>query len=643
MAEATKKQANLAQAAQVEDYDSDESRVVDGTARIASSQVGARPQSSSRRPNPTKTRSHRDSHSDSGYISRTTTKNPAAPTTTTSSRPVVQHAAVATTPTKTSSSKQEALNKRSGPSKPVIHRYDSGRTSAQPPSNHTACTDPYCRDPHCDAQRVKERRKTIVAQPLPPEQHPQPQQYPVLHQYHRPAQYQYVSAQDLSNMPPPMPPAPRQRPASVYGYAMPSGQMPQPSPHYASYAPQPQMYTTQAPIANMGAVYQPASPVMPSPTSPTYPLGYPTQTSHPISARQVNPALPVLGPPKIAPLPDTRPHVSARRVEDKRYHDQLEPYSSESDFTLETDYSSSENDRRPRRRASHRRRPSEKAVTVIPHPSRPAAKKYYTEQQTLPTRSRRDTRPQQPLPRSGRSDGDVYYSDVGDSDRTARAVVDRPSYPSTSSTRRPSIATTSSSGRTKATMSSSNTDYSSHNRILVEGKHNRRSMYLPKDQRADLRQQQKIRDEEEAARRLKENVDAYQRGMNGNLDPHELTAENMRRKDGGNRPRSASYISNTRSHRSSASQGGGVGGIKIQSGGTVLHVYGDAKVEMRAGENGEPASFVIGAGSGGVGLEGGGVGGGGSRSSRSGRGKSDVRQKIIREENSFDDGYERGM
>lgn len=154
-------------------------------------------------------------------------------------------------------------------------------------------------------------------------------------------------------------------------------------------------------------------------------------------------------------------------------------------------------------------------------------------------------------------------------------------------------------------------------------------MYLPKDQRADLRQLQKLRHDEDEARRLQESVDAYQRGMQGNLDPYELTAENIRKKEDGRR-RSGSYVSNSKSQRSSTSQGGGGGGIKIQSGDTVLHVYGDAKVEMRAGENGEPASFVIA----------GGGDGGGSRSSRSGKGKSDVRQRVIREENSFDDGYE---
>lgn len=152
-------------------------------------------------------------------------------------------------------------------------------------------------------------------------------------------------------------------------------------------------------------------------------------------------------------------------------------------------------------------------------------------------------------------------------------------------------------------------------------------MYLPKEQRDELRHQQKLRDEEDERVRLRESVDAYQKGMQGNVDPYELTAENMRKKDDGRR-RSASYVSNSRSHRSSASQG--AGGIKIQSGDTVLHVFGDAKVEMRAGENGEPASFVIA----------GGGEGGGSRSSRSGRGRSDVRQRAIKEENSFDDGYE---
>lgn len=439
-------------------------------------------------------------------------------------------------------------------------------------------------------------------------------------------------------MPPPMRPhagSVSRRPVSMHGYVIPPAAVPvpqqQPAPYYVNY-PQAQMYGSQAPTANMSAQYQPASPIPPSPTSGTYP-GYPSQLSNPgnYSARQVNTALPGLGPPKPAPLPGSRQHVSARRVEDRHYRENPEEYSSESESVSEASYSSEEDSRRLQRRPSHRHRTSEKAVAVIQTPTRPSVKKYHTEQQTLPTRSRRESRPQQPLQRSGRSDGDVYYSsDVGDSDRTARAVVARQQGYTSSSSRRPSIATTSSSGRTKGTtLSSSNTDYSSHGRVVVEGKHGRRSTYLAKEQRAELREQQRLRDEEESERRLQETIAAYQKGVQGNVEPYELTAENMRRKDDGRR-RSASYISNSKSHRSSASQGGG--GIKIQSGDTVLHVYGDAKVEMRAGENGEPASFVVAAGG----------DGGGSRSSRSGRGRSDVRSKAIREENSFDDGYEVG-
>jgi hypothetical protein len=165
--------------------------------------------------------------------------------------------------------------------------------------------------------------------------------------------------------------------------------------------------------------------------------------------------------------------------------------------------------------------------------------------------------------------------------------------------------------------------------VVVEGKHGRRSTYLPKETQARLR---KLRDDEEEDRRVRDSVAAYQKGMQGDVEPYELTAENMRNQDRSGRRRSASYVSGSRSHRSSASQGGGGGGIKIESGGTTLHVYGDAKVALRGGENGEPASIVI--GSGGAGD----TGGGGSRSSRSGRG----RPKAIREENSFDDGYEVG-
>lgn len=615
-----------AEVAKVEDYDSDESNVVAGTAKHAS-QVGSQPSSSKTQSHHQARKSHRDAQPDSGYSARTS-KDPAN---TTSSRPAVRRTST-TTSANPATSNQSAT--RTKTSKPVIHRNDSGRTSI--PSDqafkatlkHTSCTDPYCRDPDCEKTRKQERRKTIVHQPPPSQHHPQTQQYPVLHQQYQPPQYQYAAPHDPNIMAPPMRPhagsVSRPRPVSMHGYGIPSIPVhaPQPSATYYSGYPQPQMYGSQAPTANMGALYQPAPPMVPSPTSPTYP-SYASPIANPgtYSARQVNAA--VTGP-GLAPLPGARQHVSARRSEDRP-----EQYSSESESISESSYSSEEDDRRVQRRRSHRRHPSEKAVAIIPHPSRPTAKHYHTEKHTLPTRSRRESRPQQPLQRSGRSDGDVYYSsDVGDSDRTARAVVAR-GY-TTPSSRRPSVATTSSSGRTRATtLSSSNTDYSSHARMIVEGKHGRRSVYLPKEQVAELRRQQRLRDEEEEQLRLQENIEKYQRGLQGNVDPHELTAENMRKKDESRR-RSASYVSNSRSHRSSGSQGGA--GIKIQSGDTVLHVIGDARIEMRAGENGEPASFVVG----------GGGGGGGSRSSRSGRGRSDVRKRTIREENSFDDGYEVG-
>ena len=128
--------------------------------------------------------------------------------------------------------------------------------------------------------------------------------------------------------------------------------------------------------------------------------------------------------------------VSARRPNDRpampgKFPDP-ESTDSESDSSSGSEYSESEEEDRHtrRRRESYRDpRPQERRMAVVQQSSRrpSVSKKYYTET-AVPTKSRRESRPQEPLRRAPRSDTGLDYpssSDINDSDRTQRAVVDR--------------------------------------------------------------------------------------------------------------------------------------------------------------------------------------------------------------------------
>ena len=107
--------------------------------------------------------------------------------------------------------------------------------------------------------------------------------------------------------------------------------------------------------------------------------------------------------------------------------------------------------------------------------------------------------------------------------------------------------------------------------------------YLSKREQAAYRQYAHQQLEEE--RRRKEAIEAYQSIVSGPRGP-ELTAENIRMQQ------------HSRRGSRSSSRVPGSEGIKIESGGTVIHVYGDSKVEVQPGEDGAPARFVIGSTSG---------------------------------------------
>ena len=230
-----------------------------------------------------------------------------------------------------------------------------------------------------------------------------------------------------------------------------------------------------------------------------------------------------------------------------------------------------------------------------------------------------------------------------DSDRTARAVVDRArtSYTGSSkSSRRPSVSTNA-SGRTKSTAISSTSGVAD---LIVEGRHGRKQEYMSKVDQARLGRAQQARLEEYTRQqlenqRLQEDIENYQDAVRGGPAPT-LTAENIRKKE---LRTSGSHMSvHSRKTSRSSSKVPNPDGIKIESNGTVIHVYGDTKVEMRAGAEGG-TSFVIGGGtSGRDSTYHSNSKSSGSRTGRS-RGGSDIgsrRRDVVRENDIYEQAME---
>ncbi|KAK4502582.1 hypothetical protein PRZ48_006008 [Zasmidium cellare] len=642
--------------AQVEDYDSDESRVVPETVVQAShSGRPARSQHANLNLKPTDRSSHRrDAASDSGYSSHAS-----APLASTSSKSPAPAPAVTTARQPQSPVK----------SKPILHRADSARSTQRAQTVTTSTTkcpkgDPNCRDPECFSKRNSERRHTFYQPPTTQQPPPQPQYSPA--QYQSVPQYHYAQPNPgqmsaAQAMPPPARPRSgsisRPRPLSMNaGYAYDStrpGPPPSASAYYSYYPQQaPQQYLGTTPPTQV-ITYPPQSPVPQSPTSPTatYP-GFPGYTGT-FSARQMNPSVPGLETFKPS-APGLSRTVSARRPSDRPVPGKFpDPESTESESDSSSsgsEYSESEEeDHHRRRRESYRDpRTDGRRMAIVQQSSRrpSVSKKYYTET-SVPTKSRRESRPQEPLRRAPRSDTGLDYpssSDINDSDRTQRAVVDRSHRRSTlssaHSSRRPSVSTTASSGRTKATSLSSMTDYS---RVIIESPSGRRTAYLSKEEQASLirrLQQQKLDDKLEEQRIREEKIAAYQRDIGG--ESYDLTAERVKAQNRKSGSHSHSHVSRGKSSTHSGSKTSRSDGIKIKSGDTVLHVYGDAKIEMRPSEDGGAPQLVIASTSG---RDSGYQGSSNSKSSGSRMGRSRVsrRDKAIREEDFHDEGgFEKG-
>lgn len=192
-----------------------------------------------------------------------------------------------------------------------------------------------------------------------------------------------------------------------------------------------------------------------------------------------------------------------------------------------------------------------------------------------------------------RSDTGVEYpssSEQFDSDRAK--VGGRPRTESSYSgrSRRGSSSTTASSGRTKATSVSAG---SGLQKVILEDKHGRRrTAYISREQQTFLAQnyERSRREEQE----MQDTIERYQQDVSGHH--RDLTMDNVKDHAAKTlRRTSGSHVSRG-SHRSGSSRNSKSEGIKIQTGDTVLHLYGEANVEMVPSETGGPAVLRIGSG-----------------------------------------------
>nr|OQO16396.1 hypothetical protein B0A51_17207 [Rachicladosporium sp. CCFEE 5018] len=606
----------MPQVAHAEEYDSDVSAVKPGTRVDARASATYGRSSRTPRTGPYAT-------SDSGYSSYTNASN-----TTGAVVATVGQSKQAVQPT-TSSSR----------SKPVIHRAESQRSQKRPASRSVStsrpsadCRDPNCRDPTCLSTKNSDRRYTLPHQPTQQPARPlSGVQYPVQQpgpggQYQIPPDYRYPTAAPPTAAPilnpQPTPRArtgstPRDRPGSwagppyagpTYGSTPPQGGMqakrgPPPSPSAYHQQQLQDQYTAayhraiaeaqlaSTPLATAMGTYAPAQMQPPSPQRPALP--------HPYSARAG------IAAPGYATgiLPTTREQVpaatySARRASmmpgsfpnDYAIHDS----ASSSDSSSQSDSASDSEDSDYKRKLRHAidKEKRKRDSRLMPPPSTSRRPSFRTTHSTpaISTRSSRE-----PLRRSSRSEVDFDHpssSDYVDSDRTTRPVVDkRLSYTSTQSSRsarQPSVSTTSSGGRTRAT---TDTSVSGSGRYIVEDSRGRRTVYPSREEAERIARHLK-------KTTLEDDVEAYQTRVRGGLSP-ELTAENIKRSQQppSRRPSSSrASASSRKSGQSKTSKSNVPAGFQIRSGGTVLHFTGDAKIEMRQGEDGEQM-MIIGSGS----------------------------------------------
>jgi hypothetical protein len=331
----------------------------------------------------------------------------------------------------------------------------------------------------------------------------------------------------------------------------------------------------------------------PSTSTTTYPgfpgSGYPAN----ISARN--------GLEHVRSMSTRRPSVSARRSITQLPPGPLTAEPETLDPASVTDDTSSESeseDERYRQRyrsekqltaaRSKSRGPVAATKALVHHPRRPSVSRKSLTETAVPTRlyHRRDST-SRPTVYHSRSDTRAEWNpsaDSLDSDRTARAVVPRASGTiSKYNTRRESLSTTASSRSTKATTVSGDTSYS---RAIIEDKHGRRVTYLSKEQQADLIKQyerQKLEDRLDSQRMTERRITAYQEEQAAGFERQKLTAENVKRQ---NRKSMSHLLGRSLVSADSASKASRSGGVKIESGGTVLYVDGGHEIQVKTDEEG---------------------------------------------------------
>ncbi|KAK4561273.1 hypothetical protein LTR86_004590 [Recurvomyces mirabilis] len=545
------------QVMQAEDYDDDTGAVRPGTAQTATRrQIASRP--------PAKV-TQRRTDSDSGYSSHTSAAAGAlavqtiAATSTSTRRPVANSPSKSTPAVQWSES--QSVRPRAPSRSASVSRYAAALAQQQQQAQAARQSAPYT--------------APIQTMPL--------QAAPVISSQPRPV---------------PTPPTRTARPASVYGYgnvsgyAQPGQYGPPPSPSAyhnfpATYYPQYQppaagVYGTTPPNQIMPR-YAQASPIMQSPGTVQYTAAPALGRTY--SARDITPTAVNYASPIAAPVQPMTRRLSARQPASMPGTfpgaEESETEDSESDYDSEAEHEA-------RREADRERRRRARDSKIMPPPvlRRPSLS---TRNTTSAATSRRVSR--EPTKRNPRSDTDFDYpsSDQVDSDRTTRADIYRPTTTDSSysgRSRRPSISTTASSGRTRAT-TVSDRSIPSRREVIIEDRHGRRSEYLSKNEYNDLvrrYEQQKLEDNE-----VQDRAERYQQQIRGRKVP-ELTAENI--KQFSERRTSGSHISGHSRKSSQSAQATKDGGIRIESNGTVLHVYGDARVEMKPGEDGKNAIII---------------------------------------------------
>ncbi|KAI6889407.1 hypothetical protein KC318_g13508 [Hortaea werneckii] len=260
--------------------------------------------------------------------------------------------------------------------------------------------------------------------------------------------------------------------------------------------------------------------------------------------------------------------------------------SAVSDSASSWDGSQSEDSEEEEKYEHEQRRKRDSKVLPPPPPAavtrRPSMRSRNTAPVALPGRHLRQKSHHMP-----RSDTGVEYpssSEQFDSDR-ARVGRTRTGSSYSGRSRRESVSTAASSGRTKATSVSAG---SGLQKVILEDKYGRRrTAYISPEQQSYLAHAYERSRREEQERQ--DTIERYQQDVSGARK--DLTVDNV----SSLRRTSGSHMSQG-SHKSSSSRASRSDGIKIQSGETVLHVYGEASVEMVPQEHGGPAVIKIGSG-----------------------------------------------